>query len=202
MRGDFVMMIGKSRKNGFTLVEVLVVVIIMGILSSMGVASITGAVANARVKDYAQNTAAFLERMANDANRMSKTLCINVQQKSIDVYSTSDCSGSIYAQYSLELQHPVKFGCDIDNDLSIIDSKGAMSGDHNWGIGGAGHYVLFEPRIGLSAVPRGFLCLQYGNSNTYTDNAYGIAVKYSDKNMVKPKWTPSGSNDIENWLDL
>ena len=63
MRGDFVMMIGKSRKNGFTLVEVLVVVIIMGILSSMGVASITGAVANARVKDYAQNTAAFLDRV-------------------------------------------------------------------------------------------------------------------------------------------
>ena len=195
------MMIGKSRKNGFTLVEVLVVVIIMGILSSMGVASITGAVANARVKDYAQNTAAFLERIANDANRMSKTLCANVQQKSIDVYETSDCSGAIYAQYSLDLQYPVQFGCDI-NGLSITDPKGSMSGDNDWSVGGSEHYIIFEPRIGLSAVPRGYLCLQYGTSNTYTDNAYGIAVKYSDKNMVKPKWTPSGSNDIDNWQDL
>lgn len=196
------MMSGGSSKNGFTLVEVIVVVLIMGVLSSMGVVSITAAVANARVKDYAQNTAAFLERIANDANRMSKTLCANVQNKSIDVYATNDCSGSLYAQYSLDLQYPVKFGCDIDNDLSITDTKGAMSDDNNWGVGGTGHYLLFEPRIGLSAVPRGFLCLQYGTSNTYTDNAYGIAVKYSDKNMVKPKWTPSGSNDIGNWQDL
>ena len=42
----------------------IVVVLIMGVLSSMGVVSITAAVANARVKDYAQNTAAFLERIA------------------------------------------------------------------------------------------------------------------------------------------
>lgn len=193
-----------SKKNGYTLVEVLVVVTIMGVLSSMGVAGLRGAVINSRIKDHAMNTAAFLERMANEANRMSKTLCANVQRKSIDVYATNDCSGSLYAQYSLDLQYPVKFGCDIDNDLStsIKDTKGAMSDDNNWGVGGMGHYLLFEPRIGLSAVPRGFLCLQYGTSNTYTDNAYGIAVKYSDKNMVKPKWTPSGSNDIDNWLDL
>lgn len=196
------MMIGKSRKNGFTMVETLVVLIIAGTLFSMGIASLVAAVTNARVKDYAQNTAAFLERIANDANRMSKTLCINVQQKSIDVYSTSDCSGSLYAQYSLDLQYPVKFGCDIDNDLYIYDTKGAMDNDNNWGNSGAGHYMFMEPRIGLSAVPRGYLCLQYGTSNTYTDNAYGIAVKYSDKNMIKPKWTPSGSNVIDNWQDL
>ena len=196
------MMVVTSKKNGFTLVEVLVVVIIMGILSSMGVVSITAAVANARVKDYAQNTAAFLERIANDANRMSKTLCANVQQKSIDVYATSDCSDSLYAQYSLDLQYPVKFGCDIDNDLYIADTKGAMDNDNNWGNSGAEHHLQIEPRIGLSAVPRGFLCIQYGTSNTYTDNAYGVAIKYSDKNMVKAKWTPSGSNDIGNWQDL
>lgn len=190
------MMIGKSRKNGFTLVEVLVVVIIMGILSSMGVASITGAVANARVKDYAQNTAAFLERIANDANRMSKTLCANVQQKSIDVYATSDCSGSMYAQYSLDLQFPVKFGCNI-GQISIGEG-----GYNDWSAGGTENSIIFEPRIGLSAIPRGFVCIQYGTSGTYTDNAYGIAIKYSDKNMVKSKWTPSGSNDIDNWQDL
>jgi len=194
LRGDFAMMNVDSKKNGFTLVEVLVVVVIMGILSSMGVVSITGAVANARIRDYAQNSAAFLERIANDANRMSKTLCANVQQKSIDVYATSDCSGSLYAQYSLDLQNPVKFGCNI-GDIAFGDA------DYNdWSEGE--HVILFEPRIGLSAVPKGYVCIQYGNSTIYTDNAYGMAVKYSDKNMVKAKWTRSGSNDINNWLDL
>ena len=192
MRGDFAMMNVDSKKNGFTLVEILVVVVIMGVLSSLGVVSITAAAANARIKDYAQNTAAFLERIANDANRMSKTLCANVQQKSIDVYATSDCSGSMYAQYSLDLQFPVKFGCNIG---AIFED-----GFNDWSEGE--HVILFEPRIGLSAVPKGYVCIQYGNSTTYTDNAYGMAVKYGDKNMVKAKWTPSGSNDIGNWQDL
>ena len=187
---------GRFRKNGFTMVEVLVVVVIMGILSSMGVASITGAVANARVKDYAQNTAAFLERIANDANRMSKTLCANVQQKSIDVYTTSDCSGSMYAQYSLDLQYPVQFGCNI-GDIAFGNED-----YDDWSAGGTANSIVFEPRIGLSAIPKGYVCIQYGTSGTYTDNAYGIAIKYSDKNMVKSKWTPSGSNDIDNWQDL
>ena len=38
-----------SKKSGFTLVEALVVVAIMGILSGLGVASLRGAVANSRI---------------------------------------------------------------------------------------------------------------------------------------------------------
>ena len=52
-------------KAGFTLVEVLVVVTIMGILSGIGVASLRSAVANSRIKDAGINVTAFMQRAAN-----------------------------------------------------------------------------------------------------------------------------------------
>ena len=54
-----------SKKSGFTLVEALVVVAIMGILSGLGVASLRGAVANSRIKDAGINVTAYMERSAN-----------------------------------------------------------------------------------------------------------------------------------------
>ena len=112
-----------SKKNGFTLVEVLVVIIIMGVLSSMGVISMRNAVVNNRVRDYALNTAAFLERIANDASRMSKTLCVRVMPKMINVYESNcaDVSNTtpVFDQFPLDpnLDSPAHFGCNIDDDI-------------------------------------------------------------------------------------
>lgn len=168
MRGDFGMLNVNTKKKGYTLVEVLVVVSIMGILSAMGVSSLTGAVANARIRDAALNTTAFLERIANDANRMSKTLCVTVENPQTLIVHEDDCDGDEYSRFAIEA--PAKFNCNIDGDVSLP----------NW----ATTHAVFEPRIGLSAAPRnGFLCIQYGSREIY-----GRAWKDPTKNAINTQW--------------
>lgn len=171
-----------SKKNGYTLVEVLVVVTIMGVLSSMGVAGLRGAVINARIKDCAQNTAAFLERVANDANRLSKRICVKMagdNEQTLYAYMVNDCgAGSIENVEpidSLTIEAPARFSCDDQVQLDEFSTA-----DKDWASEGA----LFIPRIGLSAAPsEGYVCMQYG-----TSYAYGLVEKNRNNNMLIPQW--------------
>ena len=171
------------KKKGYTLVEVLVVMSIIGILSSMGVASLHNAVVNNRVRGYAMNTAAFLERIANDANRMSKTLCMKATQNTLNVYE-GECSGSSSAtpvlHDSYELESPATFNClsDYKGDINVGDG----SADENDWTRASG--VEFKPRIGLSTMPsKGFICIQYGTSRNFA----GVK-KTANKNQLVPIW--------------
>ena len=166
-----------SKKNGYTLVEVLVVVTIMGVLSSMGVAGLHGAVVNSRMKDVSLNTAAFLERMANEANRMSKRLCVkmaNDTEQELQVFFSNDCnnleSAEIFETFTIE--SPARLGCN-DVDLAVFSGT-------DW----AQHGALFIPRLGLSAAPsEGYVCMQYGSHGTYA-----VAIKKKNNNMIVPMW--------------
>lgn len=171
------------KKKGYTLVEVLVVMSIIGILSSMGVASLHNAVVNNRVRGYAMNTAAFLERIANDANRMSKTLCMKATQNTLNVYE-GECSSSSSAtpvlHDSYELESPATFNCVSEYKGDILtNEEGSLADDWTRASG-----VEFKPRIGLSALPsKGFICIQYGTSRNFA----GVK-KTANKNQLVPIW--------------
>ena len=168
-----------SKKSGFTLVEVVVVVAIMGILTTMGVAGLRGAVLNARMKDCAVNVTAFLERIANESNRMSKRLCVKVAhdtEQELQVFEPVDGSCNVSEPPALfdifTLESPARFGC--DKSMVSLDDFGT---DRSSG-------VMFVPRIGLSAAPlEGFLCMQYGN-----DYVFARAQKERNNNVIVPWW--------------
>ena len=184
----FAKLVSRGAKSGYTLVEVLVVVIIMGVLSTMGVASLQGAVANARVKDAAINTTAFLERVAAESRKLSAELCLAKapgNSNKLLVYKsdeTSDyCHGSVLD--SLVLDSPNRFVNLKDCGLVTSDWIGSNP-------------AFFEPRRGLSAAPlEGAVCIQYGS-----DDRFGAAHKLKQVNGIKPQWkVGSGSSG---WMDL
>lgn len=193
------MMNGRSKKSGFTMVEALVVMSISGVLISMGVAGLTGAVKNARVRDYALNTAAFLERVANDANRMSIPVCVGLDQLRRNpvllVYKekcperiTSDNKENLYD--SLVIDVPAKSDCitEYESDLFVTICGSEESDDSDWSNG-----VYFKPRIGLSAAPSKMsLCIQYAENRIF-----GGVVKCANKNMIMPVW-----NSGDHWQSL
>lgn len=185
-------------KYGYTLIEVLVVVIIMGILSSMGVVGLQGAVANARVKDAAVNTAAFIERVANLSRQMDEVLCLGVQTgKSGILYvvkdnSTSgDCSEVQGVVDSLVIESPSGF---------VPMSKcGPVT--HDWNNAYSAN-AAFRPKLGLAATPpEGGICIQYGGKDVY-----GAVRKERTINRVVPMWKVSHNgtkdNDWSNWSEL
>ena len=168
-----------SHKRGVTLIELMTVVAILGILAGLGYPSLKQAVMNSRTKDAAINTAAFLERVGSEANRLSTPLCLKMDtQKKIKAYKGTDCTkvtvDDLVAEFSLE--GPVKF---------VSGSCGGLQQAGNW-IDASNNNTdrsIFRPKLGLSAAPAsGFVCVRYGNSSMY-----GAAVKESDINTIRPK---------------
>lgn len=180
-----------SHKRGVTLVELMAVVAIMGILAGLGYPSLKQAVMNSRTKDAAINTAAFLERVASEANRLSTPLCLKMDtQKKIKAYKGTDCTkvtaNDLVTEFSLD--GPVKF---------VSGNCGGMLQSGNWIDASNANTgkALFQPRLGLSSAPsKGFVCVRYASSNVY-----GAAVKDAGVNAIRPRITYDITSNT--WVD-
>jgi prepilin-type N-terminal cleavage/methylation domain-containing protein len=195
----FAKLVSRGAKSGYTLVEVLVVVSIIGILSAMGVAGLQRAVANARIKDSAINTAAFIERVANLSTQRNEVLCLRVDphnDQTLIVVRDNDTNcqnpnDGIIASYSIE--SPCRF---VD-----FTTCGAIEVDWFSSKTNYSEKTAFRPRIGLAATPpHGGICIQHG-----TDDIYGAVAKEKTLNRVKPMWkvgSASGGSGWSGWTEL
>ena len=173
-------------RGGYTLVEVMVVVVIMGVLSGIGVAGLRGAVANARIKDATYSLTAFMERTANEARRLNASVCVKrVTDQKLVAYKSACTESDVGPKVdSLVIEAPAKF-------IGSSMTGAAFTGLGNWySTGGAN----FEPRVGLSAAPRkGYFAVQYGGQGLY-----GAALKEQKQN----NFVPMMKHDEGNWFKI
>ena len=141
-----------SKKRGFTLVEALVVVAIMGILSGIGVASLRSVVANSRIKDAGINVTAFMQRAANEATRLNEKLCVVASGKSIKTYK-GECNSTGDQIDAMELESANAF----------VSSKNCPDGVTRYN----DNKVTLTPKIGVSPIPSGCFVIQYGSTDRY-----------------------------------
>lgn len=178
-------MVACSRKRGFTLVEVLVVVTIMGILSGIGVASLRSAVANSRIKDAGINVTAFMQRAANEATRLNDRLVVKVENnnKSLRLYkcTTVDdvgvCTandGQILDEMTLESSNA--FVTDVTCPEELPDAQKTPA-----------TVVTLVPKIGVSPIPTSCLMVRYGSTDRYA-----ASIKISTKFSMYYKLSYSG----------
>ena len=174
------------KKLGYTLVELLAVISIMGILSGMGVVGFQTMVSHTRTKDAALNVAAYLERTANKARQLNATLCVRPDgvHKLVTYKAACDAGDG-------------NFGDPIDQ--LVLENQVTILEDDVNDVGGGGINLIasgekkasFVPRPGLSSAPyEGYIVVKYGGER-------GAAVKEKTKNTFTPKWNPSGS-----WSEL
>lgn len=198
------MQFARRLKAGYTLVEVLVVVSIIGVLSTMGVAGLQQAVANARIKDAAINTAAFVERVANLASQRNEVLCLGFSSTSdprtlLAVRDGDDknCSGGVVDEMTIE--SPNRF---------VPNGSGCPTTMVSWLNSTANVPIKFKPQIGLAATPNptlegrsGGVCIRYGDTDVY-----GAVRKEKGKNKVVPMWKVGNdgtqNNSWGNWMEL
>jgi prepilin-type N-terminal cleavage/methylation domain len=173
-------------KKGFTMVELLVVVSIMGILSTMGVASLHAAVVNNRVRDAAVNVTAYLERVASEANRFSDKVCVKIGNNGKTIYAVKgacpNSAGINKAISQLTLENALTFENATHKDCTNSWYNSDVTD-------------TFEPKFGLSAAPvQGCIVVKYSGGEKKAR-----ALKKKEKNNIIPQVSYDRGNS---WTDL
>ena len=117
-----------TRKGGFTLLEVLVVVVIIGILSTLGYSSLTEIIFTNRAKETAQTIRTFAERALAEGKRQNGEVELNLSQNSIQYTTESNTvvSAALSAGFTGRDEEPNCISGDIVSFNGGATSKPAI----------------------------------------------------------------------------
>lgn len=83
-----------ARQKGFTLIEVMVVVAIIGILSTIAYASLQGAIHRERIRGNGGAVISFLNRVHAETRKQNAAMSVRFYADSIVAYTGSTCDAS------------------------------------------------------------------------------------------------------------
>lgn len=189
-------------KKGYTLIEVLVVVIIIGVLSSMGYAGLNQAVINARTKDAARNVAAFINSIGALSTQQNKAMCLKiVDGKTLAAYKADDAGTGCDVQGGvidkITLEAALKFvssGKSPNNAVTVLSSNSAEAI--------VKHRIGYSPFRGVCSSStecsgEGFYLIQYGSTDLYA----AVAKSPSERAVVS-FWGFGADESSIGWSEL
>ncbi|MDR3001950.1 MAG: type II secretion system GspH family protein [Fibromonadaceae bacterium] len=110
---------GIHKNSGFTLIEVLAVVVIIGILAALAYAGLTDLIFTNRAKETAQTIRSFTERALVEAKRRNEVVIISIpdggNQITATINGTVVASEALGSGYKGKNDAPISFG-DEDGD--------------------------------------------------------------------------------------
>lgn len=160
-------------RQGFTLIEVMVVIVIIGILASMGVMSMRNKVAMEAVKGEVISLRAFMDEISARARAKDTSFSVSVVGDTLYYRWGSACQNAVQGRYGV-------------SDKTIIYASApsaipaAFTGTYiNWAA--TGSCIAFEPRtrIGLNPLStNGYLTVQ----SKQNEDFMGMVGKVSESN--------------------
>lgn len=153
-----------GNKKGFTLLELMVVVILIGILTTLAYSSLIELIQTNKAKEAARTMTAFVERAITEGKMRKNQVKITATGNTIN----ADAVGSS-APFATSL---------LDNGFSFANSA---SKPPDCGNAVANAPVTAEVKVGISGIS-GLVCFVACNPSDYC----GAAVKTATKNTFEP----------------
>jgi prepilin-type N-terminal cleavage/methylation domain-containing protein len=156
------------KKGGFTLIEVMVVVVIIGILASLAYSSLIELIFTNRAKETAQIMRTFAERSLAEAKRQKLVVEISLDDNSIVAKFKEDQNSD--PNENLTIRQPLSDGFSRDITVNIDAERFAEN------------KVTSKQTIGVSGLTKGGAFVACGGRGYC-----GAIVKEIDKNSFEAK---------------
>ena len=157
----------RSRAAGFTLLEVLIVVTIMGIISGIAVPSFVETIRQSHVRAAADGLRAFLQATSIEAKKIRRSQSVLFTHTGAVRYVSKDCTGETNGTFSFDDETIVLGGTPIaggasaygvvglpslpDSIFAKAYTTGSASAGEGWSVGGR-QCLLFQADSGAFGI--------------------------------------------------